>query len=342
MVRADLMDCIDVFLRRYGPHRHKPFGGVQMVLSGDLYQLPPVVTAREKEMFSVHYNTPFFFSSKAFKQLDLEIIELEKVYRQTDLQFVELLNRIRDNSVTNQDINFLNTLYLPDFQPNREDFYISLTAMNKTADRINEERLQTLKGDWYESSALIEGDFGKEYFPTNPCLGFKTGSQIMLLNNDLKRRWVNGSIGVIQSFNEDKECIRVFLYSGNKKVSVFKHKWEIYRFFFSEEKKEIVSELAGTFSQYPFRLAWAITIHKSQGQTFDRVILDIGRGVFAGGQIYVALSRCRSLKRLVLKSPIKRYHIRSDNRIKDFLKAINSCKVILAVFEFYEFLFSFL
>ena len=319
MVRADLLDCVNTFLRLYGPKKNKAFGGVQMIFIGDLYQLPPVVTSTEKKVFSSHYKTPFFFSSQAFENFEVEVIELEKVYRQKDKQFIQLLNRIRNNSVKSNDIDLLNSRYLPSFKPDKKKFYISLTSMNKTADSVNEEHLKNLKGPVYNSKAFIEGDFGKEYFPTNSTLQFKIGSQVMLLNNDQKRRWVNGSIGVIQSFNKDNECIRIQLYPNNKEVFVYQHRWEIYRFSFSKKKQAIISELAGSFSQFPFRLAWAITIHKSQGKTFDHVIIDVGRGLFASGQAYVALSRCTSFKGIVLKTPIKNHYIRTDYRIFDFL-----------------------
>lgn len=319
MVRADLLDCVDTFLRSFGPKKKQPFGGVQMIFVGDLYQLPPVVTSKEREIFSTHYKTPFFFSAEAFEKFDIEVIELEKVYRQKDPQFINLLNRIRNNSVENKDMDRLNSRHQPSFKPERNKFYISLTARNKTADDINSEHLKTLKGRIHRSEALITGDFGKEYFPTNPDLQFKIGSQIMLLNNDQKKRWVNGSVGIIRSFSEDQEYLRVQLYPGNKMVSVYQHTWEIYRFSFSREKQAIVSERVGAFTQFPFRLAWAITIHKSQGKTFDRVIIDTSRGMFASGQAYVALSRCVSFKGIVLKTPFKRHHIRTDYRIFDFL-----------------------
>ena len=321
MMRADILDCVDTFLRLYGPKKNKAFGGVQMIFVGDLYQLPPVVTSKEKNIFSSHYKTPFFFSSRVFENFKMEIIELEKVYRQKDTKFIELLNRIRNNSVDGDDIDHLNSRCQPSFKPDKDEFYISLTSINKTSDHINEEHLRILKGRSYKSGAFIEGDFGPEYFPTNPHLQFKIGSQIMLLTNDQKRRWVNGSIGVIKSFNKDEEFVRVQLYPGNKDVFVYKHRWEIYRFSFSKEKESIFSELAGSFSQFPFRLAWAITIHKSQGKTFDRVIIDISRGMFASGQAYVALSRCTSFKGIVLRTPMKKHYIKTDYRIFNFLTA---------------------
>ena len=321
MVRADLLDCIDTFLRMYGPSPSKPFGGVQMIFVGDLYQLPPVVTGQEKEIFTTHYKTPYFFSAHALKDLQLEIIELEKVYRQKDQKFVDLLNRIRNNSVEDSDIEMLNSRYQQGKTPNSDDFYISLTTTNKNADEINDEHLHTLKGKMHTSSAKITGNFGKEYFPTTTDLQFKIGAQIMLLNNDQKKRWVNGSIGVIESVKEDKngeQYLNVRLHYNDKQVPVYAHTWEVFRFSF--DGSAIVSEPVGTFTQYPFRLAWAVTIHKSQGKTFNRVVIDIGsRGTFVAGQMYVGLSRCTSFDGIVLKTPIKKHHIRTDYRIFDFL-----------------------
>ena len=321
MVRADLLDCVDTFLRLHGPKKNKAFGGVQMIFVGDLYQLPPVVTSKEKDLFAGYYKTPYFFSARAFDHFEIEIIELIKVYRQKDPDFINLLNRIRNSSLEAEDIDRLNSRYLSSFKPEKDMFYISLTSMNKTADRINEEHLKNLKSRAYQSSATIEGDFGKEYFPTNPHLQFKTGSQVMLLNNDQKKRWVNGSIGIIEEVARDEEHLQIRLYPSGKLVSVYQFRWEIYRFFFSKENQAIHSELAGAFTQFPLRLAWAITIHKSQGKTFERVIIDMGRGMFVCGQAYVALSRCVSFEGIVLKSPVKKYHIRTDYRIFDFLTA---------------------
>ena len=319
MVRADLMDCVEVFLRRFGPKPGQIFGGVQMIFIGDLYQLPPVVSSKERSFFSTQYKSPFFFSSSAFKNFEIEIIELEKVYRQKDQKFVDLLNRIRNNSVQPEDIKCLNSRYLPFFKPNKNEFYITLSSTNQTADQINGEQLKKLRGKSHRSIAFIEGKVGKEHYPTSPDLRFKAGAQIMLVNNDQKRRWVNGSIGIIDSFDREEEALNVRLHAGGKLVSVYQHQWEIYNFSFSKDKKAIVSELAGSFTQFPFRLAWAITIHKSQGKTFNRVVIDLSRGMFASGQAYVALSRCVSLKGLVLKEPFKKQHIRTDYRIMDFL-----------------------
>lgn len=323
MVRADLLDCTDVFLRLYGPVPDAPFGGVQMIFVGDLYQLPPVVTGQEKEIFSTHYKTPFFFSAHAMKNLPLQIIELEKVYRQKDPHFVGLLNRIRNNSVEDEDIERLNSRLAPGavMAAPAEGVYISLTTTNKKADEINDEKLRALKGRLHTAQAHVTGDFGKEYFPTATELQFKQGAQIMLLNNDSKKRWVNGSIGVIEAFRQDEDgqsFVEVRLQdSDDDLVWVYPFTWELYRF--TLEDGAIVSEPAGSFTQYPFRLAWAITIHKSQGKTFDHVMIDIGSGTFVAGQMYVALSRCTSFEGVLLKTKIKKQHIRADYRIFSFL-----------------------
>lgn len=320
MVRADLLDCIDIFLRLYGPENKKPFGGVQMVFVGDLYQLPPVVSGEEKEIFNGHYSTPYFFSAHIMSQLELEVIELEKVYRQKDSEFVGLLNRIRNNSVEAEDIRHLNTRFVPDKMPENNEFYISLTTTNKKADEINDEYLNALNGKMHTAAATISGDFSKEYYPTATDLQFKVGAQIMLLNNDQQRRWVNGSIGVIESVKmntDDEEYINIRLNYNDRLVSVEPYSWEVFKFSF--DGAQIVSEAVGTFTQYPFRLAWAITIHKSQGKTFDKVIIDIGKGTFVAGQMYVALSRCTSFEGIILKTPIKPHNIRTDFRIFKFL-----------------------
>lgn len=320
MVRADLLDCIDQFLQLYGPESDKPFGGVQMVLVGDLYQLPPVVINEEREIFNSHYRTPYFFSANVIKHLFLEVIELEKVYRQKDKAFVELLNRIRNNSVEAIDMEHLNSRFIKELEFKKNEFYINLTTTNQKADEINEEHLHALQGKIFSSIAEVTGNFSKEYFPTATELQCKVGAQIMLLNNDPRKRWVNGSIGVIKSISkndEGEECVNVHLQDNNKLVTVERYQWEVFRFSF--DGVQIVSESVGTFNQYPFRLAWAITIHKSQGKTFDRVIIDIGRGTFVAGQMYVALSRCTSFEGIILKTVIKPNHIRTDPRIFKFL-----------------------
>lgn len=320
MLRADLLDCIDTFLKMYGPEPKEAFGGVQMIFVGDLYQLPPVVTSKEKDIFTTHYKTPYFFSAHAFRNFEIEIIELEKVYRQKDPAFIELLNKIRNNSVEDKDIIYLNSRNIENNAIDANKFYITLTTTNKKADEINDMHLEKLRGKSFHSTAEIKGDFGKEYFPTATELNFKPKAQIMLLNNDQKKRWVNGSIGIIESVKKDEErqeYLKVRLQANDSLVSVYPYIWEVYRFTF--DGRSIISEAIGTFTQYPFRLAWAVTIHKSQGKTFDDLIIDIGTGTFVTGQMYVALSRCTSFDGIALKVSIKKHHIRTDYRIFDFL-----------------------
>jgi ATP-dependent exoDNAse (exonuclease V) alpha subunit len=320
MVRADLLDCIDVFLRMYGPKMTQPFGGVQMIFIGDLYQLPPVVSSQEQDIFHTTYQTPYFFSAQALQNFPLERIELEKVYRQKDQKFITLLNKIRNNSVEEKDMKFLNTRYGVKDATIRSDYYIILTTTNHRADEINQQHLMSLKGKLYQSPADIKGDFTKEYFPTATDLHYKIGAQIMMLNNDSAKRWVNGSVGIIESSgtsDDGIEFLRVRLQGRSGLVEVTPYTWEVFRYGVEEET--IISEAVGTFTQYPFRLAWAITIHKSQGKTFDQVTIDIGRGTFAAGQIYVALSRCTSFEGIILKTQISRNNIRTDARIHEFL-----------------------
>ncbi len=325
MLRSDLLDCIDAFLGLYGSDCSQPFGGVQMVFVGDLYQLPPVVGKQEKELFKTHYETPYFFSAKALESIELEGIELKKVYRQKDEQFVNLLNKIRDNSVDAKEIERLNQRCMAQVQRgDKSDFMINLTSTNSQADGINARQLETLSGEKHTYEAEICGEFGKEYYPTAVELEFKVGAQIMLLNNDPKNRWVNGTIGVIESIDWDREkqggvSVRLF---DDEQVEIEPFKWEVYQFSFEEGK--IVSNPVGTFEQYPFRLAWAITIHKSQGKTFQQVTIDIGRGTFACGQAYVALSRCTSLEGIQLKVPIQKWHILVDSKICHFLSRFSS------------------
>ncbi len=324
MVRADLLDCVEKFLRLNGPKPGRLFGGLQMIFIGDLYQLPPVVTSAERELFDgTHYETPYFFSSRIFQNpgFVMEFVELEKIYRQTEEDFIGLLNAIRNRSATEVELDRLNFRYDPAFVPPDDEFYVTLTSTNDLAFERNREKLSRLAGKSYSYAGFIEGEFERSSLPTDEMLELKAGAQVMLLNNDLKGRWVNGSIGrvvkVIQEKGED-DLVRVELQSGLT-VDVGPNVWELFRFALDKDTREIVSEPVGAFTQYPLKLAWAITIHKSQGKTFDRVVIDFGRGTFAHGQAYVALSRCTSFEGLVLKKPIRAGHIRMDWNIVRFL-----------------------
>ncbi|MFH1454664.1 MAG: AAA family ATPase [Armatimonadota bacterium] len=322
MVRADLLDCVDKFLRLNGKNHKLPFGGVQMIFIGDLYQLPPVVVGREREIFRKQYESPYFFSAKIFDDFSMEFIELEKIYRQKDEAFINLLNSIRNNSIDDAGLKTLNKRYNPDFKDNIEDFYIYLTTTNKLAEEINNRQLMKLEGNPYYYKGEIQGDFDSKYLPTPAELCVKIGAQIMMLNNDLRSRWINGSIGRIVDIEHDREydkdIIIVELIDGNI-VKVSPHTWEIFNFFLNEETNSIEAKTVGSFTQYPLKLAWAVTIHKSQGKTFNKVIIDIGKGTFAHGQMYVALSRCTSLEGIVLKKPIQKKHIFMDWRVVKFV-----------------------
>jgi len=319
MVRADLLDCVDKFLRLNGPNSKRPFGGVQMIFIGDLYQLPPVVTSQEREIFRSHYSSPYFFSANVMEQLDMEFVELEKVYRQKDNEFIRLLNAIRNRTVTDDDLALLNKRHDAQFTAPSGAFYLSLTSTNDLADSINEEQLAKLPGKIWKARGIIDGEFDKEYLPTALELNLKKGAQIMLLNNDTYGRWINGTIGKITGFKKDdegEEIIAAKLDNGEA-VEISPYTWKIYRFFLKND--ELRSEDVGSFTQYPVRLAFAVTIHKSQGKTFENVIIDVGRGTFAHGQMYVALSRCTSLAGIVLKQPLKKSHILMDWHIVKFI-----------------------
>lgn len=322
MVRADLFDCIDIFLRLHGSKKNKPFGGTQVILIGDLYQLPPVLTSRERKIFMEFYETPYFFDSKAFKECDFEFVELEKVYRQSeDLYFLNILNSIRNNTINDEYLELLNKRVIPNFVPEKNDLYVYLTTTNKIAERINQEKLSEIKGKDYRYYGYLDGEFNDSELPTSKELTLKINAQVMLLNNDSRGRWINGDIGrivEIQTRRTEPDIILVELSSGEI-VEVTPFTWEMFEFTYDSKKKKILTELVGQFTQYPLKLAWAITIHKSQGLTFDRVIVDLGTGTFSHGQLYVALSRCKSLEGLVLVKPVSKKHILLDRRIVKFL-----------------------
>jgi len=319
MVRADLLDCVDKHLRLYGPSEALPFGGVQMIFIGDLYQLPPVVTSRERELFRTHYATPYFFSAQVMDGLDMAMIELETVYRQRDNEFIRLLNAIRNNTVTQDDLELFNERYDPHFEAPPQDYYIHLTSTNGLADQINAERLAELPGQTWQAAGFTTGNFGPEYLPTGLEIKLKKGAQIMLLNNDSYGRWINGTIGRVTGFDEDENGLPIILarLETGKNVEIAHHTWEIYHFFL--RGAGLVSEVVGTFTQYPVRLAFAVTIHKSQGKTFAKAVIDVGRGTFAHGQMYVALSRCTTLAGIILKQPLKKSHILLDWQVIKFL-----------------------
>jgi ATP-dependent exoDNAse (exonuclease V) alpha subunit len=320
MVRSDLLDCVDKSLR-LNRGKHEPFGGVQMIFIGDLYQLPPVVTRTEAEIFLTQYASPYFFDAQVMQGLPLEFVELEKIYRQKDDTFISLLNAVRNNSATEEHFAAINERYNPEFVPNSKKFFLYLTTTNARADEINSKELTKLKTSEHLYEGNATGNFDNRAMPTDAALSVKVGAQIMMLNNDSAGRWVNGSIGKIVSIEKDEEGEDLLIaeLSDGELVEVARFTWELFEFKYDADRKSMHSETIGTFTQYPLKLAWAVTIHKSQGKTFDQIIIDLGKGTFAHGQLYVALSRCRTLAGIILKQPVLKQHIRMDWRVVKFI-----------------------
>jgi len=320
MVRADLLDCINTFLTMHGPEKGRPFGGVQLIFIGDLYQLPPIVTYKEKEIFSEMYLSPYFFDSKAFAEIEFTIIELIKIYRQTEEDFVKILNAVRNKSVDDELLFSLNKRVDFNFDPDPADGYIELVTINTKAQDINNRRLKILNGKMYSYEGVIEGDFDERSYPAPHVLDLKVGAQIMLTNNDKLGRWINGTVGIIDKIEEKNDGNYIYVKLENGEIFLVEpNKWEMYKFLFDRLSQKITTEIAGSFTQYPLILSWAVTIHKSQGKTFNKVIVDMGSGAFAHGQTYVALSRCTTLSGLVLRVPIEKRHILLDYRVVTFL-----------------------
>ena len=324
MVRADLLDAIDSALRRYRD-REKPFGGVQLLKIGDLQQLAPVVKENEWEMLKNYYETPYFFASRALRETVYMTIELKTVYRQSDTFFLSLLNKIRENQADNEVLNELNRRYQPGFRPRKEEGYIRLTTHNYQAQKVNDNELASLPGQTYSFRAEIDGTFPEYLYPADEVLTIKAGAQIMFLKNDpsSEKRYYNGMIGEVAAVNDAGMIVRG-KDNGNE-FQLLPEEWGNYKYVLNEETKEITEEIEGTFRQYPIRLAWAITIHKSQGLTFERAIID-ARNSFAHGQTYVALSRCKTLEGMVLESPLRREAIISDSTVDNFTKEVERNK----------------
>ena len=310
MVRADVLDAIDQVLRRYKYRKDQPFGGVQLVMIGDLFQLSPVVTRGEdEEAMRKYYEGPYFFQAKVMQELQPIYVELDHVFRQQDHTFVQLLNEVRENQLTAQGRALLNARYNPRFQNTDEDFHITLTTHNRLADELNERELAKLPDVPHVFTAEIKKDFPVIIYPTEETLYLKTGARVMFVRNDDQkpRRFYNGKIGLITEIDSEKIVVRC----EDGDIEVTRMVWENIRYKEDEKTGKINEEVLGTFTQYPLRLAWAVTIHKSQGLTFDRVIIDAARA-FAAGQVYVALSRCRTLEGIVLSSPLDRVELDND------------------------------
>lgn len=313
MVRADVFDAIDYSLRVHRKKLTQPFGGVQVIVFGDLFQLPPVVNMDESSLLErIYPNGQFFFHSNIFQDAQFKTLELQSIYRQTDDHFIYLLNAVRDGSITHSQIDKLNDSLVENFE--MDEGKIILTTTNARASGINQNYLKQLSSEEFSYRAQATGQFYKELFPTDEVLKLKKGAQVIMIKNDPEKRWVNGSIGTIHDIAEKKIKVKI----NHKIYEVKKEKWDRIQYSYDDDQQEVLENVTGSFKQYPMRLAWAITIHKSQGQTFEKVIIDMSQGSFAPGQLYVALSRCISLEGIELLRPLKKSDVIVNKQLIGF------------------------
>ena len=313
MVRADVFDAIDYSLRVHRKKLTQPFGGVQVIVFGDLFQLPPVINMDESSLLErIYPNGQFFFHSNIFQDAQFKTLELQSIYRQTDNHFIYLLNAVRDGSITHSQIDNLNDSLVDNFE--MDEGKIILTTTNARASGINQNYLKKLSSEEFSYRAQATGQFYKELFPTDEVLKLKKGAQVIMIKNDPEKRWVNGSIGTIHDIAEKKIKVKI----NHKIYEVKKEKWDRIQYSYDDDQHEVLENVTGSFKQYPMRLAWAITIHKSQGQTFEKVIIDMSQGSFAPGQLYVALSRCISLEGIELLRPLKKSDVIVNKQLIGF------------------------
>jgi len=324
MVRADMMDNIDLFLRN-NRGIDLPFGGVQMIFYGDLFQLPPIIaTPEERLILTQEYDSPYFFSSRVVQQeIDVHTIELTHVYRQDNRGFVNLLDRVRKRDIDYDDIEELNERYVEEIDESTTDFYITLSSTNATVNSLNAKKLNAIDQPEITYTASVKGMFNPSKYPAEAILKLKIGAQVMFVKNDPDKRFVNGTIGRITALSEREIKVMIEQKNGDEAIiDVQPLEWEIIKYRYDQAAGKLNSDIIGVYKQYPLRLAWAITIHKSQGQTFEKVIIDLGRGAFEYGQTYVALSRCTTLEGIILKKKLMPNDIKVDERITEFYQSI--------------------
>lgn len=326
MVRADIIDFIDKVLRIYSRNMREPFGGKQLLLVGDIYQLEPVIKEDERQLLRPFYPTCFFFDAHVFRSMKLISVELRKVYRQSDPDFIRILDDIRTDGVTSADLIRLNSR-VDKAETHGNDMAITLSTRRDTVDFINEQRLSELAGEPTKFIGEVQGEFPESSLPTPIELELKPGAQIIFIRNDMEKRWVNGTIGVVEGIDEDNGVLYIITEDGNE-YDVSRERWSNMRYRFNEKEQKIEEEEIGSYVQFPVRLAWAITVHKSQGLTFKRVNIDLTGGVFAGGQTYVALSRCTSLDGISLKKPVRREDIFVRREVQNFARNYNDSGLI--------------